>query len=462
MRMPIYNQALFIFRRDLRLDDNTGLSEALEKSKTVIPCFIFDPTQIDTKKNEYKSDNCMQFMIESLIDLDKQLKAHHSRLFYFFGKPDQVIQQLIKQNSLDAIFINEDYTPFSQERDKALKNICKQEKVAFHSFCDSMLHGPQEVLTTTKRPYQVFTAYYKKARTLPVSTAHANKYTHYFAQDKKLTQEISLKKIEKYYNHNSQILTHGGRSAGLTILKNLKHFNSYNKNRNNLTYATTHLSPYNKFGCISIREVHHQIKKALAPDNDLMKQLYWRDFFYALSFHFSYVYGSAFKKELNKLTWSKNNHYFELWCQGKTGFPLVDACMRELNTTGYMHNRGRLIAASFLIKDLHCDWQKGERYFANKLVDYDPAQNNGNWQWVASTGADHSPYFRIFNPWLQQAKFDPDCLYIKRWIPELSAISNKVIHSLHNQEALHIKNYPSPIVSHSIESQKSKLMYKNI
>jgi deoxyribodipyrimidine photo-lyase len=461
MQKGEYNQSLFIFRRDLRLDDNNGLIQALKKSNTIIPCFVFDPAQIESKKNSYKSENCLQFMIESLQDLDQQLSRYHSRLFYFLDNPTKIVEKLCKAKTIDAVFVNEDYTPFSQKRDAVIEAVCNKYQVVFHSFADTMLHTPGSFLSSSKKPYLVYTAYYKRALQEPIARPSKNSKTNYLSKTKKFPDEISLKEIEKFYHHNKNILVHGGRTPALKILKDLKKFNTYNKERNTLTFSTTHLSAYHKFGCVSIREVFHAFVKDLAPTNELFKQLFWRDFFYQLSYHFPHVYGSAFKKELNTISWKNNHHFFERWCAGKTGFPVVDACMRELNTTGYMHNRGRLIVASFLVKDLLCNWQDGERYFAHKLVDYDPAQNNGNWQWVASTGADRTPYFRIFNPWLQSKKFDPQAEYIKKWVPELGLIPAQHIHTWNkNYKKYENIKYPAPIIDHIQESRKALILYK--
>ena len=194
----------------------------------------------------------------------------------------------------------------------------------------------------------------------------------------------------------------------------------------------------------------------------LIKQLYWRDFFTQVAYHSPFVFGQPFHEKYSKLPWSNSEKAFTAWCTGTTGFPIVDAGMRELNATGFMHNRVRMIVASFLTKDLHIDWRKGERYFAQQLVDYDPAVNNGNWQWCASTGCDAQPYFRIFNPWLQQKKFDPQCIYIKKWVPELQKILPLTIHTWYKEDSPPIKNYPRPMVDHGVESKKAKELYKNI
>ena len=248
-----------------------------------------------------------------------------------------------------------------------------------------------------------------------------------------------------------------GRKECLDILSNLTRFNNYEVERDYPSKErTTHLSPYLKFGTCSIREAYHRIKTVLGNEHPLIRQLYWRDFFVQIGYYFPRVFNSAFREKFNEIKWQNNMNIFELWCNGKTGFPIVDAGMRELNSTGYMHNRVRMIVSSFLVKDLHLDWRKGEEYFANKLIDLDIAVNNGNWQWTASTGCDAQPYFRIFNPWIQQRKYDPDCKYIKKWVPELKEVKREIIHNWFKQKETKSINYPKPIVDHNKESQLSK------
>nr|WP_280954397.1 deoxyribodipyrimidine photo-lyase [Methanohalophilus levihalophilus] len=269
-----------------------------------------------------------------------------------------------------------------------------------------------------------------------------------------------LKHILKDRNEN--LYSKGGRENGLEILDNPKRFENYQDERDYPALdATTGLSAHNKFGTVSIREVYHCLADEFGKNHPLITQLYWRDFFTHLAYNNPHVFGHSFRKKYDSLKWIDDKDSFRKWCEGKTGFPIVDAGMRQLNTTGYMHNRVRMIAASFLVKDLHIDWRWGERYFAQHLVDYDPCVNNGNWQWAASTGADSQPYFRIFNPWLQQTKFDKDCEYIKTWVPELADVDPKRIHRLGHDEKHRIPDYPAPIVDHSREREQSLFMFKS-
>lgn len=458
--MKKYNKSLFIFHRDLRIADNRGFIRALVQSKWVIPCFIFTPEQI-SDKNPYRSANCVQFMITSLQELNEQLHQQDGKLYLFLGNTIEIVRQIIKEEKVDAIFSNRDYTPYAIARDEAIERLCYQNGIDFILEHDLLLHEPEEVLTNNNTPYSIFTAFYKKALTLsidkPLSPIYGTFYTKAiaFAHSHNIYKKL-LPQI------NAQLKVKGGRSEAITILKDIKDQKNYTQTHDfPAKDSTTHLSAHFKFGTISIREAYWHIVQQLGKSHPLIRQLYWRDFFTNVAYHSPFVFGQAFHNKFNKLPWKNDKKEFQAWCQGKTGFPIVDAGMRQLNATGWMHNRVRLIVASFLVKDLHIDWRWGERYFAQKLVDYDPCVNNGNWQWSASSGCDAQPYFRIFNPWLQQKKFDASCDYIKAWIPELAEVDVKEIHNWYKFKYT-IKNYPKPIVDHKEESEKTKLIYKNI
>lgn len=454
-----YPLALHIFRRDLRLYDNTALIQALKLSEFVIPCFVFDKRQIED--NDYKSDHCIQFMIRSLQELDSELKKKNSKLYFFYGIAEDVIAKLIIQLNIKAVFINRDYTPFSRKRDLKIAEICDDLHVDFYSYADALLHEPEEVFKIDRKPYTVFSPFLKKALQLAVQPPQNNSFKNYYKKPISLENKHVLIKLLKKNNPN--IFVKGGRIEGLSLLTKIKDLEGYQKIRNIPSLqGTTQLSAHNKFGTLSIREVYYAIVKTFDKKHALISELHWRDFFTHIAFHYPSVFGESFHSKYKSIQWSQNERRFRAWCEGVTGFPIVDAGMSELNTTGYMHNRVRMITASFLTKDLHIDWRLGEKYFAQKLVDYDPAVNNGNWQWVASTGCDAQPYFRIFNPWLQQQRFDPDCLYIKRWIPELAMIPPKTIHHLNKINNKLMENYPRPIVDHTIESQRTKIMFKKI
>lgn len=455
-----HSLTLFIFRRDLRLEDNTGLINALQNSEKVIPCFIFDPRQCE--KNSYKSLCAIQFMLESLADLEQQLKQKKSQLFLFQGIPEKIVETIIQTKSIDAVYLNRDYTPFSQRRDEAIKIICMQHAVIFRSFDDALLNSPKIALKSDGKPYEIFSPFYNKMEKIPVEKPKKNPYFNYYLG--KIPSTVKKEKIfenlleKRKFDINSK----GGRKECLKKLTQLKKIKNYNKDHNYpFKKTTTELSPHLKFTTCSVREIYHAINKKIPESKNILRELYWRDFFTTIAFYFPHVFGHAYRTKYDSLPWENNKKLFAAWCQGKTGFPIVDAGMRQLNQTGYIHNRIRLITASFLVKDLHIDWRLGEKYFAKKLIDYDPAVNNGNWQWVASTGVDAQPYFRIFNPWLQQRKFDPDCLYIKKWVPELQHLNKKIIHHWHKSSYhLLVSNYPAPIVNHEIEALKAKGLYK--
>lgn len=452
-----YSLALHIFRRDLRLQDNTALIAALKSAEQVIPCFIFDERQIE--KNDYKSDHGIQFMVHSLTELDIELKKHNSHLYCFYGIAENMVEQLIQSLNIQAVFINRDYTPFSRARDNHIQMICQNHNIDFHCYADALLHEPEHILKPNKTPYTIFTHFFHAASQQSISSPQKNSYDNYYS--KKISFEDEKKLSILSSKNNPNLRTKGGRKEALFLLKKATQLVDYKNIRDfPASEGTTLLSAHNKFGTISIREFYSAIKSHLGNQHTLITELYWRDFFTHIAFHYPHVFHSAFHKKYAHLPWTNNEKYFRMWCEGRTGFPIIDAGMRELNTTGYMHNRVRMITASFLTKDLHIDWHLGEKYFANQLIDYDPAVNNGNWQWAASTGCDAQPYFRIFNPWLQQQKFDPDCIYIKRFIPELVHLSPAIIHAWHQQPFNHATDYPQPIVNHVHESKLAKLMYK--
>lgn len=457
--MEKFSKSIFIFRRDLRTYDNTGLIRACKNSKQVIPCFIFDKNILDKKflKNSFR----FNFFLESIKELQDDFKKKKSKLHLFLGNPNQIISRLIKNLKAKAVLVNLDYTPYSRKRDELIEKVAKKEDASFISVPDQMLHNVGLVKTNEGNPYTIFTQYFKKARNYPIQKPQ--KFSLKNCDSGKINGEITLDSIQNsFLQKNIKSVFRGGRKEGLKILKKIQEYADYDDKRNYpFLDATTHLSPHNRFGTVSIREVHKNILEKLGHDHGLIAQLFWRDFFTQIMYYFPHSFSNSFQKKYSKYPWSKDSSLFRKWCEGNTGFPIVDAGMRELNSTGYMHNRVRMIVASFLTKDLHIDWKLGERYFAEKLVDYDPSVNIGNWQWAASTGCDSQPWFRIFNPWLQQKRFDPDCNYIKKWIPELSELNTDDIHNWN--ERTHQENiYPIPIVEHSEEASHTKELFQKI
>ena len=533
-----YQKSIFIFRRDLRLKDNTALINALYSSNSVYCFFILDSNillsnslyssfylPIDPNlllKRQQRRIHLLRFLKESLLDLQKQFDeldiekekevgegnfSISSKLTFLLGDPVSTIKKIIQADKqIEAVFVNRDYSPFSIERDRSIKEICKSINIEFIECPDILINEPEEILNSTNEPFKVFSHYYNKAIEKPLrkeSSFDIKKYKiNIISFDNNNSRVLknfdSIKRInnlEKFFSQiineqfpainntttslsaPTQLLLIGTRKKYRELISVLKYkFNKDNKQKeyiNLLDNTASHLSPYLKFGICSIREVYSAIQNELGFNHHLLRQLYWRDFYVYIGFHFPFVFYSPFqgryrKSKTNVIQWKNDPKEFELWCNGKTGFPIVDAGMRELNETGYMHNRVRLITASFLVKDLHIDWRYGERYFALKLVDYDTSINNGNWQWVASTGCDAQPFFRIFNPWLQQKKFDPNCNYIKKWIPELKEIPVNLIHEWYNTvnstidkstKLSLIGNYPKPIVEHQKEIIVTRELY---
>lgn len=452
-----FRKSLFLFRRDLRLEDNTGLIFALKSSEIVIPAFIFTPEQIE--KNPFRSDHCLKFMIESLKDLENQLKKKGGKLFLFKGKSEEIVNRCILELHIEALIVNRDYTPYSGQRDKKLEKACKTGHIPFYSFDDALLHTPEETLKKDGKPYTIFTPYFRNASKQKILPPTQNRWSNYFHGSIPFTENKSF-----FLQKNIENGLIGGRSEALKILKKMNSFGKYGKIRNfPAEEGSTHLSPYLKFTVCSPREVYAAISFNLNSHHELIRSLHWRDFFTSIAFFFPHVFKGAFHPKFDKLKWSYSKKAYQRWCEGSTGFPIVDAGMREMNITGFMHNRVRMITASFLIKDLHINWRWGEKYFAQTLIDYDPAVNNGNWQWIASIGCDAQPYFRIFNPWNQQKKFDPECTYIKKWIPEIRDLPPNAIHAWH-EEKYHTgcKKYPAPMINHEKAAKEALQAYRSI
>lgn len=456
----MYKLSVFIFRNDLRLEDNTALIEALRCSREVIPIFIFNKNQI-TEKNEYRSLNSMQFMKKCLEELNQTLIEKNSSLYMFYDRIDNVLKELREKLKIEAVYINEDYTPFARKRDHLIQKFCEENNIELNKYQDKLLNHPKATIKADGKPYTIFTPFYKKNVQTPIKIPKENNFNNYFKE--KIQSSIETFPEEFNACSNPNLLVKGGRKEALELIEKIRKISDYDLQRNFPSIkGTSHLSAHLKFGTISPREALYFIKEIFDNEHPLIRQLYWRDFWYSIAYHFPYVFQSSFNKKYDKIKWENNSENFSKWCEGRTGFPIVDAGMRELNETGYMHNRVRMIVSSFLVKDLHIDWRLGEKYFASKLTDYDPCLNNGNWQWAASTGCDAQPYFRIFNPWSQQKKFDEDCTYIKKWIPELSKLNSKAIHFLEEQRPLIQIEYPKPIVEHKTQSQIAKAMFKEV
>lgn len=451
---------LFIFRRDLRLQDNIGLYTCINQYSNIVPIFIFTPEQI-TKKNKFRSDNAVQFMIESLKDLDNDLKKYKSKLHIFYGGNISVIDKICRKIDVDNIVFNKDYTPYAVDRDKSIEKYCESKNINCLQTEDYLLSNIGNFNKKDGDPYTVFTPFRNNAMKSKVE-----KPKYYKIRDLVKVRGLDESGYIKY-KENSSILVRGGRDNGLKMLNKISQHKKYNSDRDTVSINTTHLSAYIKFGCVSVREVYWKIRTTLGTKNILLSQIYWREFYYYIAYYFPFVLeGKNYNEKYDNIRWLHSKKNFNAWCRGETGYPIVDAGMRELNKTGYMHNRARLITSNFLNRMLGTDWRKGEEYYATKLTDYDPSVNNGNWQWIASTGVDPKPYFqRLFNPWLQSKKCDPEAEYIKKWIPELTDVPAKHIHQwdkyCHNYDLKKL-DYYEPIVNYKEARETSVNMYRKV
>lgn len=455
-RSHMYNHALVCLRRDLRLHDNTTLLAAMRQSRQVSVCFILDPAQVTS--HPWHSSCGFGFMLESLALLDDELAKLGSGLMILQGKPEEALAALFDCSDVDALFLNADYTPFALRRDTKLAELCKSRGIPMHISHDALLTVPGKVVTKTGAPYQVFTPFYKAAASIPVPKPQALDDPGKLAAVSGDIRNRNRHLLRTYRTQPSPVAAgRAGAMKALDRLDGLRH-DQHHRDIPALD-ATSRLSVHLKFGTLSVREAYHSVVSRLGSDHPLLRQLYWRDFFTHIGFHYPWVFGSAFQQRYDAIEWRQDEHHFQAWCKGRSGFPIVDAGMRELRETGFMHNRVRMVVASFLVKDLHIDWRRGEAWFARHLVDYDPAVNNGNWQWAASTGCDAQPWFRIFNPWLQQKRFDPDCSYIKRWIPELRNLPAAEIQQWHKR-FIPGHPYPAPIVDHASRASMARALFR--
>ncbi|MCA9351850.1 deoxyribodipyrimidine photo-lyase [Patescibacteria group bacterium] len=401
--------SIFWFRRDLRLDDNRGLYEALHGDHSVVPIFIFDTSILDTLPN---NDHRVTFIYDTIQSLRDDLQNHyHSSIDLRYGTPLEVFEKMTTDYEVAAVYTNQDYEPYARDRDQSIKNFLDTKGILFHTFKDQVIFEKDEVIKDDGDPYVVYTPYMKKWRQL-------------FNKEKDLPN-YDIKPLGKnFYQHTrlSQLdLVDMGFERSLISVPAYDVASSlierYGEKRDYPSLdATSHLGPYLRFGIVSIRRM---MEKALTSnDPTFSNELIWREFFMQILWHYPHTADHAFREVYDTIPWVNNEDQFEKWKQGKTGYPIVDAGMRQLNQTGYMHNRVRMVVASFLCKHLLIDWRWGERYFAKKLFDYDLAANVGNWQWAAGSGVDAAPYFRVFNPTTQMEKFDPNGDYIRTWVPE--------------------------------------------
>ncbi len=426
--------SIFWFRRDLRLEDNAGLYHALRSNSRVLPIFIFDQEILHSLPDKY--DRRVDFIHQAIADLKHQLNLLGSDLKVFHSRPSDVFKQLIKQYHLQGVYCNHDYEPYAIKRDDDIKELLSQNSITFHSFKDQCIFEKNEVIKDDGKPYTVFTPYSRKWKSklkpfyyssYPTQNYYSNFYS-FNGSDIPTLEELGFVKTDLHYTKpefpNQDLLTAYKERRDFPAIK-----------------GTSRLSMHLRFGTISIRQL---TAYCIHLSETWLNELIWREFYMMILWHFPHVVTGAFKKEYDQIPWRHNDELFTKWCEGKTGYPIVDAGMRELNSTGFMHNRVRMITSSFLVKDLLIDWRLGEAYFAQKLNDFDLSANNGGWQWAAGSGCDAAPYFRIFNPTEQQKRFDPDLTYIKKWVPEYGTSS-----------------YPAPIVDHSNARKHTLEVYKN-
>jgi deoxyribodipyrimidine photo-lyase len=398
---------LFWFRRDLRLNDNTGLHLALKSSNRVLPLFIFDTEILD--KLTDKADRRISFIYTALEMLQTELVAAGSSLLVMHGKPVEIFKLLTDKYSIEAVYTNHDYEPYAFERDSSVSGLLKTKQIPFYSYKDQVIFEKQEILKSDGTPYTVFTPYSKLWKQKVGFQGITFEASEKLKSNLFRTAPIALPTFESLGFIRS-ITAFAKPKIDEAVIR------SYHLTRN-LPYlnGTSNMGTHLRFGTVSIRML---VSKALELNEQWLNELIWREFFMMILSNFPYVVDRSFKSKYDLIAWRNDETEFLKWCNGETGYPIVDAGMRELNETGLMHNRVRMVVASFLTKDLLIDWRWGEKYFAEKLLDYELSSNNGNWQWAAGTGCDAAPYFRIFNPTEQAARYDPDSLYIKKWVKE--------------------------------------------
>ena len=426
--------ALFWHRRDLRIDDNKGLFEALKQNEIVHPIFIFDKSILDKLPN---NDQRILFIYQEIKSLKKSYQDLGSDLWVYYGEPSEIIPKIAQELNCSSVYFNNDYEPYALQRDQEIQLSLNNIKIEFIGNKDHVIFEKNEVLKDDGKPYTIFTPYSRKwkanLKEEDLREYSIEKYSGNFVQKQ---QEKALITLEEMGFESKVLHDFPDRIAKNEILKN------YHLSRNfPAVKGTSKLSLHLRFGTISIRKL---ALIAREQNETYLNELIWRDFYQMIIFHFPKSAENSFKAQYDKIIWEKNEVHFDSWCTGKTGYPIVDAGMRELNATGFMHNRVRMVVASFLTKHLLLDWRLGAAYFAEKLLDFELASNTGGWQWAAGCGCDAAPYFRVFNPQAQQEKFDKSFEYIKKWVPEYGTSS-----------------YPEPIIEHKFARERILQRFKS-
>jgi deoxyribodipyrimidine photo-lyase len=424
--------SIFWFRRDLRLTDNAGLYHALKSGLPVLPIFIFDTNILNGL--EEKKDKRVHFIHDAVVAMQYRLKEMGSTMRVLYTTPEQAFSDLTDEFDIKAVYTNYDYEPYAIKRDAGIAALLKEKGIDLHTFKDQVIFEKSEVVKDNQEPYTVYTPYSRKWKErltdFHLKSYPTEKYFKHFYQQ----SPASIPSL-----HAMGFLDAPPSVVPTTLDEDIAAH--YDKTRDTPGIeGTTRMGIHLRFGTVSIRKLATQARSLNAT---LLNELIWREFYQCILWHFPHVVNGAFKKEYDNIPWRNNEKEFALWCAGQTGYPIVDAGMRQLNETGYMHNRVRMIVASFLTKDLLIDWRWGEAYFAEKLLDFDLAANNGGWQWAAGSGCDAAPYFRVFNPSLQTTKFDPDLKYIRRWVPEYDQLT-----------------YAKPIVDHALARDRCLKAYK--
>ena len=425
---------VFWFRRDLRLDDNVGFCKALQGKHPVLPIFIFD-SEILGKLS--KDDGRVTFIHDSLQEMQRELSKFKSSIGMYLGNPLDVFQSILADFDVQNVITNRDYEPYARERDTNIENFLEERNIGFYTFKDQVIFEKDEIVKSDGNPYVVYTPYMKRWKAkfdskVDITNNDPSKYVNNLLHDSNLPK-LTLEEIG-FQRSNIKVLPY---NVGSTLIS------TYEAKRNfPAVEGTSRLGPHLRFGTVSIRKM---VQKATAETNEIFwQELIWREFFMQILWHFPHTHKKAFKPKYDRIDWRNDEGEFEKWKNGTTGYALVDAGMRELNTTGYMHNRVRMLVASFLCKHLLIDWRWGEAYFAERLLDYEMSSNVGNWQWAAGSGVDAAPYFRIFNPITQVTKFDKNLAYIHQWVPELDT-----------------ENYPSMMVDHRMARERCLTTYKS-
>jgi deoxyribodipyrimidine photo-lyase len=424
--------ALFWFRRDLRLEDNVGLTHALKSGYSVLPIFIFDKNILE--KLEDRHDRRLSFIHGALESLQKRITAAGSSLRVMHGTPEEALRRLLAEYDVRAVYANRDYEPYAVERDRQIGLMLDKSGIPFRTFKDQVIFEKNEVVKSDGTPYTVFTPYSRVWKKQLIQGDLIVSPTEQLMNNLVKTGPFPLPSLEETGFAGTDMLFKPPEiDTGIIA--------DYHKTRNIPSLdGTTRLGIHLRFGTVSIRRL---VAAAIPLSEVWLNELIWREFFMSILWHFPHVVDNSFRKKYDNISWRNNEEEFERWCKGMTGYPIVDAGMRELNATGFMHNRVRMITASFLTKHLLTDWRWGEAYFAARLLDYELSSNNGNWQWAAGSGCDAAPYFRVFNPAEQTRKFDPDLSYVKRWVPE------------HEDPG-----YPRMIIDHALARERALKTYK--